>query len=758
MLKGIAHAGSGDSSEDRYGIVLALSQLTHTLASVEGPSAFYAAAETAATLLHASQAVVFLRDESGRLTAGGIVGENDEQLIAAARDIAEEALSLNVPLLIPNVSADPHPYARKVEKSGLTSLLCVAMRVGDTNVGAIVVMSTDLRAFSPGDIELLHVVASHAALAVLRSRNTTDIETTRQEQDELIRLADRKIQELSLLNRISEAMSSTLDLDALLKIALEESLTAVGAGAGSIMLVSEETGRLEIVASRGLDRKWVETTSQEIGKSIAGWVAKHGESVLVTDARKDSRFAMPFYRDNITSSASVPLKTKEGVIGVLNVNTVQPGKTFDERDLELLVTVANQMAVAIENARLYARVNRRTKQLSSLLQISRTITATLNLDEVLYRLTTEMCALFQLDACAVLLVDEVSGRLRLGYGTGLKTRRKYAYYDIAAPLAARVKRTGRKLVVRDVSSSSSSYTTEVSKAEGLKAAVALPLKNHGRLVGIAVGFAKEARRFTKSQNAIMKPLGDLAGVAIHNARVYRRKYRIADMLQHRLLPTEIPQIEGLDIGCKFLPAREVGGDYYDFIPLGSNRIGLVVSDVVGSDIEAAEYTTMGKHVLRVYARECVSPAEVLTKTNNLICEDTSAEVFISSFYGVVDLDKMVLRYANAGCEPAALYKAKDQKVLTLLADGILLGIRGGSIYEEREVPLESGDILAVYTDGLTEASVGNQRFGAAAVAQILAAYSHLTAQGIADRLHDALLEFVHGRVTDDVAMLVVKVC
>ena len=757
MLKGIAHAGSGDSSEDRYGIVLALSQLTHTLALAEGPSAFHAAAETAAALLHASQAVVFLRDESGKLTAGGIVGANDEQLIAAARDIAEEALSLNVPLLIPNVSADPHPYAWKVEKSGLTSLLCVAMRVGDTNVGAIIVMSADLRAFSPGDIELLHVVASHAALAALRSRNATDIETTRQEQDELIRLADRKIQELSLLNRISEAMSSTLDLDTLLKIALEESLAAVGAGAGSIMLVSEETGRLEIVASHGLDRKWVETTSQEIGKSIAGWVAEHGESVLVTDARKDSRFVMPFYRDNITSSASVPLKTKEGVIGVLNVNTVQPGKTFDERDLELLVTVANQMAVAIENARLYARVNRRTKQLSSLLQISRTITSTLNLDEVLHRLTAEMCALFQLDACAVLLVDEVSGRLRLGYGTGLKTRRKYAYYDIAAPLAARVKRTGRKLVVRDVSSSSS-YKTEVSQAEGLKAAVALPLKNHGRLVGIAVGFAKEARRFPKSQNAIMKPLGDLAGVAIHNARVYRRKYRIADMLQHRLLPAEIPKIEGLDIGCKFLPAREVGGDYYDLIPLGSNRIGLVVSDVAGSDIEAAEYTTMGKHVLRVYARECISPAEVLTKTNNLICEDTSAEVFISSFYGVVDLDKMVLSYANAGCEPAALYKARDQKVLTLLADGILLGIRGGSVYEECEVSLESGDILAVYTDGLTEASVSNQRFGAAAVAQVLAAYSHLTAQGIADRLHDALLEFVHGRVTDDVAMLVVKVC
>jgi GAF domain-containing protein len=545
-------------------------------------------------------------------------------------------------------------------------------------------------------------------------------------------------------------------MDRLLNIALEQSLSAVGADAGSLMLVSEETNRLEIVASRGLAREWVERTSQEIGKSIAGWVAQHGESVLVTDAQKDARFRMPFFRDEIASSASVPLKAKGAVIGVLNVSTGKADKTFDERDLELLATVANQMAVAIENARLYARVNRRTEQLDSLLQISKTVTSTLNLDEVLHRLSDEICKVFQLDVCVILLLDELSGRLRFGHGAGLKTRRKYVYYDLAIPLASRVKQTGKRLIMRDIGTSPF-LRTDISQAEGIKAAICLPLKNQGKLIGIAAGFARQACFFSKSQRDIARPLGELAGVAIRNARVYSQKYRIATLLQQRMVPSDVPVVEGLDIGHKFLPAREVGGDYFDFILHSSGRLGVVVADVSGSDVEAAEYTTMSKHVLRAYARECGSPAEVLGKTNDVICEATSAEVFVSLFYGVADLERGVLRYANAGCEPPLLYRAADKSVTCLTTDGMLLGIKTGVLFEEREVDLRRGDVLILYTDGLTEASVDGRRLGAQAVMDIIVAKARYTAAQIVERIHDLLHEFVHGRITDDVAIVVIKV-
>jgi len=575
------------------------------------------------------------------------------------------------------------------------------------------------------------------------------------DRQELVNLAHRKIQELSLINQVSDAVSSTLDLEKLLDISLEQSMLAVGADTGSLMLINEETSRLEIAAARGLARRWVEHTSQQIGTSVAGWVAEHGESVLVTNAHEDSRFNMPFYRDDITSAASVPLKAKGRVIGVLNINTTHHDRMFDERDLGLLGTVANELAVAIDNARLYARVNRRTEQLDSLLQIARTITSTLNLDEVLRRLSEEIVKLFDLDACVLLLLDDLSGRLRFGHGQGLKTRRRYAYYDLAAPLVASVNKTGRKLVIRDLSASKS-MRTEVSEREGFKSAIAMPLKNDGKLIGVAVGFAKDVRLFPKSQRDIIRPLGELAGVAVRNARVYRQKYRMAELLQQRLIPSSIPMLPGLEIGHKFLPAREVGGDYYDFLTVAPNKLGIVLADVSGSDVEAAEYTSMGKHVLRAYARGCFSPAEVLMKTNDLICEDTRAEVFISLFYGVLDLEKRILRYANAGCERPILYSAASCSTSILEADGILLGIRVGSTYEEREITLSPGDVLTLFTDGLTESGVDKRRFGSAGVIKALTASATLPAQQIADSIFNALFEFVHGQVTDDVAMVVTK--
>jgi len=758
MLKGVAHSSGDDLPEDRHAIVVALSRLSETLISAESDTAFAAAAETAGALLRVPRAVVFVEPGAGQLHVGGTFGGPvDGDLAMAAREVAREALTASAPLVIPNTAAGVSSASKRLDRCGVASVICVPMRVGETSVGAIIGLSEDLRAFAPGDIELMHVVASHAALAALRTSLASDsAEAVLAKRDELIRLADRKIQELSLLNQVSEAMSSTLDLGVLLDIALEQSLAAVGADAGSLMLISEESGRLEIAASRGLLKELVESTSQEIGKSIAGWVAEHGESVLVTDAHKDSRFVMPFFRDSITSSASVPLKSKSVVIGVLNVNTVHAGRLFDERDLELLQTIANQMAVAIENARLYAHIHRRTQQLGSLLQISKTVTSTLNLEDRLRRLGDEICKVFQFEVCVILLVDELSGRLRFGSGSGLRARRKYVYYDLAAPLAWRVKETGRRLLVRDVNTSLA-LASEVSRSEGLASALGMPLRNHGKLIAVAVAFSREPRVLPHSQRAIIGPLSELAGVAIHNARAYQQKYRIASMLQQRLMPSSVPKVDGLDIGHKFLPAREVGGDYYDFISLGPRSVGVVLSDVSGSDVEAAEYTAMGKHVLRAYARECKSPAEVLTKTNDLICETTADEVFISTFYGVVDIESMKLRYANAGCEPAVFYVAADKSISTLSADGILLGVKAGLTYEEREVSLNRGDVLVLFTDGLTEAAEQGQRFGAESVMQILARSARLRAQTIADRIHDGLIEFTRGRVGDDVAMVVLKV-
>jgi sigma-B regulation protein RsbU (phosphoserine phosphatase) len=285
----------------------------------------------------------------------------------------------------------------------------------------------------------------------------------------------------------------------------------------------------------------------------------------------------------------------------------------------------------------------------------------------------------------------------------------------------------------------------------------MPIKHHGRLVAVITGFSREQRALAQSQMDIIRPLGELAGVALYNARKYRQKYKMAAILQERLMPSSIPEVSGLDIGHKFLPARGVGGDYYDFIKFSEGKIGIIVGDVAGSDVEAAEYTTMGKYVLRAYAKDYSSAADVLAKTNDMVCEDTRTEMFISLFYGIIDVERGKLRYASAGCEPAVLYKAKTKTVTSLAAEGMLLGIKRGTTYVEQEVDIEPGDILLLHTDGLPEANVGNERFGTHRVHDVVKENAKGSAQTMVDNLYGALIEFGHGRITDDVAMVAVKV-
>lgn len=756
MLKGIAKAGDGDQPEDRHRTVTALSNLSKVLSAADGSTTFPAIAEATAMLLRIPWAIVFLNRKSDGLFAAGVAGIlGNSEFIMAVREIADATFQGTSPAIITNVSADQSAAARRLERSGAASVVSIPMRVGRTNVGVVVAVSDVLRTFSPSDMELLQVVASQAALAAWRGVADAP-EAERGTEAELIQLAQRKIQELSLINQVSGAVNSTLDLDELLDIALEQSMLAVGADAGSLMLVNEDTNRLEIEASRGLAEKWVQKTSQEVGKSVAGWVAENGESVLVTNAHADSRFKMRAFRDNITSAASVPLKSKGGVIGVLNVNTTRPERKFDERDLELLETVANELAVAIENARLYARVNRRTRQLDSLLQISKTVTSTLNIDEMMRRLSNEVTTLFGLDACVLMLLDELSGRFRLGYAAGLKTRKKQAHYDLALPLAGHVAKTGKRLLLKDVSASKL-IGSDIAKQEGLKSVVCLPLRDAGKLVGVAIGFARDVRIFKRSQKEIMRPLGDLAGVAIRNARMYRQKYRMAEILTQRMTPSSMPAIDGADIGHKYLPAHEVGGDHYDVLRVGDGRLGIVMADVSGHEVETAEYTAMGKHVLRAYAREHLSPSKVLRNTNAMICEDTRAEIFISAFYGILDLPKGKLCYCNAGCERPIHYRAAQGEAVILEGEGMLLGIRSNAKFQEREIDVRQGDLIAFFTDGLTEAGTGRTRFGSERVIETITSNAGRSAQEIVDAVSDSVFEYVHGRVTDDVAIVVIKV-
>src|SRR5918997_5777834 len=185
------------------------------------------------------------------------------------------------------------------------------------------------------------------------------------------------------------------------------------------------------------------------------------------------------------------------------------------------------------------------------------------------------------------------------------------------------------------------------------------------------------------------------------ARV-EQELQVARRIQHALIPKNLPELEGWKIAYHYQPAREVGGDFYDFLRLDNGRVGLVIGDVSGKGMAAALVMANAQSVLRAVARRGgITPGQVLQEANELMYAYMPSNMFVTCFYGVLDLESGRLLYANAGhnlpCE------RHDRQVDELRARGMPLGLMPGMLYEEEEADLAAGDDLLFYSDGLVEA-------------------------------------------------------
>lgn len=266
--------------------------------------------------------------------------------------------------------------------------------------------------------------------------------------------------------------------------------------------------------------------------------------------------------------------------------------------------------------------------------------------------------------------------------------------------------------------------------------------------------------------------GDVAGVVVavsditEQARaqerikeIYLREHAIAEKLQMSFLPNDLPNIEGFEIGQRYHPARDeamVGGDFYDIFKLSDNRFGIVMADVAGKGLKSAVYTAMSKYMLRAYALEESSPDDVLTRLNEALSACTPPEVFVTLVYGVLDNRERTFVYANAGHEQPILYCKSADIAIPLDVTGRALALINGAGYITHTVELNSGDVLMLYTDGITDAGWGVNRLGHERVLSLLEARAHLSVPEIADSVLGYALEFAGGKLGDDAALLLIR--
>ena len=293
----------------------------------------------------------------------------------------------------------------------------------------------------------------------------------------------------------------------------------------------------------------------------------------------------------------------------------------------------------------------------------------------------------------------------------------------------------------------------------------IPASNYIFILGIIVvllfdGFYIRLRGEDEIEPESLKP--DYVFRLAERERLIR-ELEIARHIQLNFLPEETPRIPGLNIASMCVPANEVGGDYFDFIPISDRQLGIVIGDVSGKGISAAFYMTLTKGILKSLITEGQSPGRVLSRANEIFYENAKRGVFISLIYGIFDLTQKTLTFARAGHNPPIYLNQKTMKPELLTPAGLAIGLDRGPIFretiEERSISFHPGDIFLFYTDGFSETmNRHRQEFGESRMMDLLLHEHHLSADAILAGFRQAIDTFSQGQPQhDDMTMIVVKI-
>jgi len=564
-----------------------------------------------------------------------------------------------------------------------------------------------------------------------------------------------------LLLEVADVVNTTLDLDTTLRRVAELVRKVIDYEIFGILLLNEKSQELYFRFSVGHARETAERIRVKVGEGVTGIAAQRGEAVLVDDVANDSRYisAVP----NVRSELAVPLIIKNRVIGVLDIESTQSGH-FTEEHKRLLTLIASRMAVGIENARLYTRMTRQAKTLLLLNEIARELTSILNLDELLKRVGELLSKLIDFQMFSILLLDSSGEKLQHRFSLRFQEN-IHLKHDIPVGKgivgAAVVQR--QAILVGDVKKDPRYIETNPETRSEL----VVPLIYQENIIGVLDLEHTKRNFFTEDHQRTMTTLAAQIAIAIENARLYEQIARqesrlerdlvMARELQVRLLPQSRPKLRNLEIAAKFVPARTIGGDLYDFLTYSQSRLGLVIGDVSGKGAPAAIYAALVSGILRSHAAMEPSPAEMLAAVNYSLAERRIDGQFVSLIYCVWDEEARTLQVSNSGL-PRPVY-CRQGKVEMMEATGLPLGLFEDADYDEFTFQAEPEDVFVFFSDGILDATNrAGELFGRTRVEKIIAECSSQSPDSMVKSIFKAATEHAAGvEAFDDQTVVAIKV-
>jgi phosphoserine phosphatase RsbU/P len=583
---------------------------------------------------------------------------------------------------------------------------------------------------------------------------------------------------LLLLYKLSQDLNASLSPDEVLERMMDDVISITHAERGFVMLIGETAGKTQLwPVMRGMEREALETSEFTYSRSVVKSVIEGGEAVLTVDAQTDERFSAnaSITLHKLRSMLCVPLKSKSKLLGAIYVdNRIQRG-VFTDTDLELLSSIAASAGTAIENARLYAETESRLRTLDLLHRISQEITATLDLDRVLTVTTQAVKELLNATAASILTVDGDGLMFQVSVGGPSAVAAKPFRVPLGQGIAGWVVDHKEPVLVNDAQNDPRFFGT-MDKKTGFttEALIAVPLIVNEKAIGVIEVFNKPGG-FDQSDLELIATFASSAAFAIENARLYQvavekgrleRELQVARQVQVSLLPRQTPHIPGWDLAAHWIPAREVAGDYYDFISLEKlpdnpeECLGIVIADVADKGMPAALFMVDVRSTLRASMYAAPGPAHGIAHTNSLVCEDSDNGMFVTLFYAQINAENNEVTYVNGGHNPPFWVSAKGGEPEVLSRTGMALGVVSGIPYEQKTIAMKKGDFLVFYTDGVTDAlNAAEQEFGIERIRKIILSrpLREKSAAEIIRALDDELKKFIGTTERfDDITLLVLK--
>jgi phosphoserine phosphatase RsbU/P len=639
--------------------------------------------------------------------------------------------------------------------------LVIPLIVDDELLGVLDVHSGQPNVFTPQEQMALETLAAQVAIAIHKARQ----------------FAAQRVQAWLTTAQLqaAETISASADLEELLESLTRLMPLLTGVSECAVLLWEPEIERY-LAAAIYSDAAQTAVIFDKMEIAIGQWRALDAVHVGLTELT--SQQPPPWVKRSAPPQTRTlyPLIAKESMLGVMVVNepaeadsqtTAAPYRNHSRRE-ELMLNIGRQAAQAIELRQLRIAQQEEAWVNTALLQVAEAVNSLIDLHEILDTMMRLVPLLVGVKSCFTLIWDEANRCFRAGASYGLTEMEQgllnsFEIDETDLPLGD----SGDPLNGRESAHYNVRLPTWLRAIMDAETAYAFPLNARGKLVGLMmVGPSVNGRPLSGRRANILTGVAQQAAIAVVNDHLYQesaersrmeQELNVARSIQASLIPNGNPEIPGCQVASYWQAAREVSGDFYDFMALPNGQWGIAIADVADKGVPAALFMALSRTILRTVAINRHKPADTLERANKIITNDSHSDLFVTVFYAVWDVTTGVLSHANAGHNPPLLVK-KNGKVKPLASKGIALGVLDDIKLTAKENRLMAGDTVIFYTDGVTEAMNEDlDEFGVERLELVVAKNRQKDAAGIVAAVTQAIRD--HAGETpqfDDITLVVMR--